>query len=112
MLRFANAGHFPLIAASVAADLSALSFVASAQTFATSAAMAIIAVYFARLGFLSERVRSWSNMVWIGGVLTICLFPSLFPDLTPQLLDYAITSWSNEDWPAPFDAIYGKGGLN
>ncbi len=111
MRRFANTGHFPLIAAAVASNMTSLAFVASAQTFLFFVLLAAVAAYFGRRGYCSERVRGWTNIVWIMGVLVICLFPSFFPELTAQRLDYAITaSWSGD--ATPVDAIYGEQGLN
>lgn len=112
MLRFAEEGYFPLSAAAVSLKRGTLAFCANLQTFASIAFGIFAAVISARRGFRSERARGWTNGVWIGGLAAICLAPSLFPDLTPHVLDYAITgAWSGAK-ATPVDAIYGQHGLN
>ncbi len=114
--RFADMGHFPLIAAAVQANRAALGVIASAQTFAAFALLFFAAAYFGWRGFVSGRARGWSNSVWIFGLIAICVTPSLFPELTPQWMDYGIIASLDDGEiglaPGPLGAIYGAHGLN
>lgn len=109
---FAKQGYFPLSAAAASLGRGALGLCANLQMFAFAALAIFGAANSARRGFVSERVRGWSNGLWIGGLAAICFAPSLFPELTPQTLDYAVTgSWGGAK-ATPIDAIYGAHGLN
>jgi len=88
--RFAAAGEWPLVRAAELEERLVLGPVAYAQTFAAFLFIAAMAIWFGRAGFLSERLRGWSNGVWIIGVLLVCLTPTLAPELTPQKIDYLI----------------------
>lgn len=119
MRAFAAAGHFPLIEAAKRAGRAGLALAASAQTFAGLAAFAGVGAYFAWRGFVSERIRGWSDALWIWGVCLLCFTPALYPSVTPQMVDYAVTASQRRDAgqrarPAitPIDAVYGAEGLN
>lgn len=114
--RFADMGHFPLIAAAMQTNRATLAFVASAQSFAAFALLFFAAVYFGWRGLISGRMRGWSNGVWILGLLAICVTPSIIPELTPQWIDYGIIASLDDGAigaaPGPLGAIYGAHGLN
>lgn len=98
MRRFALEGHFPLVHAAHRGGREALAAGANAQTMFGLAFIAGMAVWFARAGFVSQRIRGWSNWVWVAGVCVICFAPTLSPGLTPQKIDYLVTS--NDDGSA------------
>lgn len=114
--RFAEMGHFPLIAAAVQANRAMFGVIAGAQTFGAFALLFFAAAYFGWRGFVSGRSRGWSNAVWIFGLIAICVTPSLFPELTPQWMDYGIIASLDDGEiglaPGPLGAIYGAHGLN
>lgn len=112
MLRFAEKGYFPLSAAAVTLNRGALAFGANSQTFIFAGLIIFGAANSVRRGFLSERLRGWTNAAWIGGLAAVCLAPSFAPGITPQLIDYAVTgSWGGAK-TTPIDVVYGQQGFN
>ena len=115
MRRYAEAGHFPLMAAAVAEQRHALSTAAGLQTFGVLALMFFASAYSGWRGFSSSRTRGWSNVFWVTSVVALCLAPSFVSGLSPQLLDYLITASEADKaaiLPPPFSEIYGPKGLN
>jgi hypothetical protein len=119
MRAFAVQGRFPLVEAAQREGRPALALAASVQTFASLAFLVAIGTAFARRGFSSSRLRGWSSSVWVFGFFGLCAAPSIFPGLSAQLIDYAVTSSYGQAgdvkglaFGGPFTAIFGPEGLN
>ncbi|HYA80062.1 MAG TPA: hypothetical protein VED87_03925 [Methylocystis sp.] len=93
----------------------ALAQAARAQTALAFTAIAALAVYFAFRGFTNPRLRRWTQLYWICGLLLVFVAPSLFPSLTPAHIDYALTFWvgqrGRDGLIAPGDILLARAGL-
>lgn len=87
----AEEGRFPLVAAAAEAQLSALAVAAKMQTFALLALLLGVAAHFCWRGFMSEHPRGWSNGLWMGGVLFLCVAPRIFDGFTLTGVDFAFS---------------------
>jgi hypothetical protein len=115
MRRFAEGGQFPLSTAANVARRVALSAAAALQTFGVFAIVFVAAALGAWRGFVSPRIRGWSNAFWASSVAALCLAPSVFDGLTPPMLDYAVMATASGTGAAllgPMREIYGPEGLN
>lgn len=115
MRQYAEAGHFPLMAAAAAAQRGALSTVAGLQTFGALALVFFASAHAAWRGFASSRVRGWSNAFWGVSVVSLCLAPSIFHGVSLATLDYLVSASASGKavgLPGFLNEIYGPDGLN
>lgn len=89
--RAAEEGRFPLVAAAAEAEHSGLAIAAKVQTFVLLALLLGVAGHFSWRGYTSEYPRGWSNGLWMGGVLLLCLAPRVFDDFTFAGVDFAFS---------------------
>jgi hypothetical protein len=90
MLRYAEAGYFPLVAAAETERRAALATAAQIQTFGGLFIIFIAGAYGAWRGFSNPRARGWSNAFWMGSIVVICLGLSALHGLSAQKLDYLV----------------------
>lgn len=92
MLRDAEAGYFPLIAAAEAERRAPLAAAAQVQTFGGLFFIFVAGAYGAWRGVSNKRVRGWSNAFWMGSIVAIGLALSSFHGLSAEKIDYLIGS--------------------
>ncbi|HXY58923.1 MAG TPA: hypothetical protein VEH76_10110 [Methylocystis sp.] len=71
----------------------ALAQAARSQSALAFTAIAALCVYFAFRGVANPRLRGWTQLYWICGLLLVFMAPTLFPGLTPARIDFALTFW-------------------
>jgi hypothetical protein len=126
MWRWALSGHFPLVEAAREEKRAMLTLLARAQTLAGEGLFVSLACYSVWRGFVSDRIPAWRLGFSIAGVCLLLFAPVKFSALSPQTIDYAITSSqanaenahppgregrTERRW-SPFGAIYGADGWN
>ncbi|KAF2990068.1 hypothetical protein OGR47_11860 [Methylocystis sp. MJC1] len=92
MRRYAEQGYFSLMAAASAAERRALAALAGFQSFGGLFAMLMSFAYGCRRGYANPRPRGWSNAFWALSVVGLGLTTWIFPGVSPQKLDYLLTS--------------------
>ena len=86
----------------------ALAQAARGQTTLAFTATAMLGIYFALRGFANPRVRRWTQLYWICGLLLVVMAPTFFPSLTPAHIDYALTFWVGQLEP---DGLIAPGAI-